>query len=121
MQEHQKEKAALLTVVEDQQSKLEAVAQAHQEQLAALKQELEHSAQALADEKKGLAEHIEELDEKLADALKLAAAKEESLDTLRAQARMRENRLSELVKDIEGKGAGSLKSSCTAPNPLLCP
>lgn len=100
----QKKDAAIAVIVTEKQAALEAQASEHEGAIRKLQEERDFATCSMAEENRSLAEYIEELEARLADALRQLAAKEESLDGMRGQARMRENRLAEMVKDLEGKG-----------------
>ena len=83
-----------------------------------MQQDREQAAALSAKEAERLAEHVAVLEGKLADALKQLTGKEENLDSMRSQARMRENRLSELAADLEAKGARYVTHSQQTHNSL---
>ena len=104
-QELAKKDADLVEVAARKQRELDELSRAHEAAIAQMQQDREQAAAVSAKEAEGLAEHVAALEGKLADAIKQLTGKEENLDSMRSQARMRENRLSELAADLEAKGA----------------
>lgn len=94
----------LASAASKQQAALQEQADDYDKQLARLQHDKELASLAMTEEIELLRATADDLDTRLAEALKLAAAKEDTLDGLRAQARMRENRMAELAKDVENKG-----------------
>ena len=104
-QELAKKDADLVEVAARMQREVDEQSRAHEAAIAQMKQDREQTAAVSAKEIEGLVEHVAVLEGKLAEALKQLTGKEENLDSMRSQARMRENRLSELAADLEAKGA----------------